>query len=194
LTGGRNHEQHGNHRQVATAAAYLGEVGATRAALVELDALANAFEQGSLQAAHRQILEAWLACLDGRFDDALLTLAPLISAADAVQVTTLRAMRLKSWALRRLGSVEEARTCAAAVLANIDEGRGLDHGLLDVEVARCMLASGDATGAAFHWRRALARWEAGQVDGPELLDPLMLEFAALNAQPASSPQSASLSA
>jgi hypothetical protein len=56
----------------------------------------------------------------------------------------------------------------------------LEHGLALVEAARCHLVAGASAQAEGQWRAALSTWEAGQVDGPELLLPLHAEFAALH--------------
>ena len=76
-----------------------------------------------------------------------------------------------------------ARSAAEAALSIAAEGGciGLEHGLALAEAARCSLAAGDTADAALQLRAALAIWEAGQVDGPELLQPVRAELALLQA-------------
>jgi hypothetical protein len=74
-------------------------------------------------------------------------------------------------------------SAAEAALSIAAEGGcvELEHGLALAEAARCSLAAGDPADAALQLRAALTAWEAGQVDGPELLQPVHAEFAALQA-------------
>ena len=92
----------------------------------------------------------------------------LASLTDTARVRTHRARAL---ALRLAGSPESGRSAAEAALSIAAEGDciGLEHGLALAEAARCSLAAGDPADAARQLRAALADWEAGQVDGPEVL-------------------------
>ena len=78
---------------------------------------------------------------------------------------------------------ESGRSAAEAALSIAAEGGciGLEHGLALAEAARCSLAAGEPANAALQWRAALATWEAGQVDGPEVLQPVHAELALLQA-------------
>ncbi len=83
----------------------------------------------------------------------------------------MRLHRARALALRLAGSPESGRSAAEVALSIAAEGGciGLEHGLALAEAARCSLAAGDPAEAARQLRAALAVWEAGQVDGPELL-------------------------
>ena len=104
----------------------------------------------------------------------------LASLTDTARV---RAYRARALALRLTGSPESGRSAVEAALSIAAEGGciGLEHGLALAEAARCSLATGDPADAALQLRAALATWEAGQVDGPEVLQPVHAELALLQA-------------
>jgi len=95
----------------------------------------------------------------------------------------VRAYRARALALRLTGSPESGRSAVEAALSIAAEGGciGLEHGLALAEAARCSLATGDPADAALQFRAALAIWEAGQVDGPEVVQPVYAELALLQA-------------
>ena len=104
----------------------------------------------------------------------------LASLADTARVRTHRA---RSLAFRLAGSPENGRSAAEVALSIAAEGDciGLEHGLALAEAARCSLALGSPAEAARQLHAALAVWEDGQVDGPELLRPVHAELALLQA-------------
>ena len=104
----------------------------------------------------------------------------LASLADTARVRTHRA---RSLAFRLAGSPESGRSAAEAALSIAAEGGciELEHGLALAEAARCSLALGSTAEAARQLHAALAVWEGGQVDGPELLGPVHAELAPLQA-------------
>ena len=58
---------------------------------------------------------------------------------------------------------------------------GLEHGLAWAEAARCSVVSGQWAQAQQRFSAALAAWEAGQVDGLALREPVQAELALLQA-------------
>jgi len=117
-----------------------------------------------------------LACADA----IQLRLARLPGQAVVAQVRLLRARAL---ALRQAGSAALACEAAEQAVAAAAQGGcfSLEHGLALVEAARCHQAAGAPAPAEQQWRAALAVWQAGQVDGPALLQPVHAELAALQA-------------
>jgi hypothetical protein len=112
-----------------------------------------------------------------------------LSHADAMQAhfatlpetSRVRVHRARAMALRLAGSPDSACEAAETAVATVAGGdcSVLEHGLALVEAARCHLAAGSSAQANGQWRAALSVWEAGQVDGAELLAPLRAEFASL---------------
>ena len=104
----------------------------------------------------------------------------LTGGRNAEAVPTLRAQAL---ALRRSGQLDAAHHAALAALeaACGPMCLALEHGLARVEAAHCALAAGGSQAAArAHLTEALAVWNAGQVDGPDVPAPVRAELAALN--------------
>ena len=96
----------------------------------------------------------------------------------------VRTLRAQAVALRRIGQPEAAHRAALAALkaAAGPMCLALEHGLARAEAAHCTLATGGSVEAArAHLVEALAVWQAGQVDGPEVLGPVRTELAALGA-------------
>ena len=85
-----------------------------------------------------------------------------------------RACTAHAMALRLTGVPEFGRLAAEAALAAAAEGgrAAFEHGLALAESASCQLAAGAPTQAVQQWLAALAVWDAGQVDDPELLQPV----------------------
>jgi len=108
----------------------------------------------------------------GAMDDALPRLPP---------TSRLRLMRARAMALRRAGSAANAIAAAEQALeaAAQDGCWALEHGLALAEAARCHLAAEAPAKAERLLCAALSVWEAGQIDGIELLQPVQFELEAL---------------
>ena len=153
---------------------HLGRVDALAAASGEADALGR----------DRFPVRVLVLAISGQFVEALAhadAMEPhLSSLTDTARV---RLQRARALALRLTGFPERGRSAADVALSIAAEGGcvGLEHGLALAEAARCSLAAGDTAEAALQLRAALATWEAGQVDGPEVLEPVLAELARLQA-------------
>ena len=115
--------------------------------------------------------------------------AEALSHAEAMQAhfatlnetSRVRVHRARAMALRLAGSRASAREAAETAVSTVaGDCSVLEHGLALVETARCHLAAGSPAQAEGQWHAALSVWEAGQVDGAELLAPLRAEFASLH--------------
>ena len=183
LTGGANHEGIalvGRHSLICS---LRGDGPSALRHLARIDAMAAAGGEAEALAIENHPLRVLALATAGQTAEAL-------NHGDAMQAhfaslhgtSRVRVHRARAMALRLAGS--PASACDAAQTA-VSAAAGsdcsvLEHGLALVEAARCHLAAGSTAQAEVQWRAALSVWEAGQVDGPELVTPLHTEFAALH--------------
>lgn len=183
LTGGANHEGIGLAGRHSLICSLRGDGPSALRHLARIDALAAASgETGALAVDHYPLRVLALATA-GQAAEAL-------SHADAMQAhfatqrenSRVRVHRARAMALRLAGSPASACEAAETAVSTIAGGdcSNLEHGLALVEAARCHLGAGSTAQAEGQWRAALSVWEAGQVDGAELIAPLRAEFASLH--------------
>ncbi len=184
LTGGANDEGIAQASRHTLVCALRGDGQGALLNLGRLDALAAASGEAESLAIDRFPLRVLTLATAGRPAEALEHADAMdphfATLTDTARVRTHRARAL---ALRRTGSPESARRAIEAALAIAAEGGciGLEHGLALAEAARCGQALGDTAEAAVLLQSALATWEAGQVDGAEVLQPVHVELALLQA-------------
>jgi len=182
LTGGANHEGMALVSRCSLICSLRGDGPGALRHLARIDTLAAA--RGESVAFDYRPLRVLALATAGQTAEAL-SLADAMQAhfATLTETTRVRVHRARAMALRLAGSSESGCSAAEAALSIAAEGGsvGLEHGLAHAEAGRCSLATGDRAKAALQFRAALAVWEAGQVDGPELLQPVHAELALLQA-------------
>jgi len=182
LTGGANHEGIalvGRHSLICS---LRGDGPGALRHLARIDALGEASGEVQALAIEQYPLRVLALATAGQTSEAL-------SHADAMQAhfatlhetSRVRLQRARAMAVRLAGSPASACDAAETAVSTVVGGdcSVLEHGLALVEAARCHLAAGSTARAEGQWRAALSVWEAGQVDGAELLAPLRAEFASL---------------
>ena len=182
LTGGANHEGIGLAGRHSLICSLRGDGSGALRHLARVDALAAPTGQAESLAIEHYPLRVLALATAGQTAEAL-------RHADAMQAhfgtlnetSRVRVHRARAMALRLTGfSSSACETAETAVSTAGSDCSVLEHGLALVEAARCHLVAGASAQAEGQWRAALSTWEAGQVDGPELLLPLHAEFAALH--------------
>ncbi len=182
LTGGVNDEGIGLASRHSLVCALRGDGQGAVRHLARLDALAAARGEAEALAIDRFPLRVLVLATAGQSAQALAhadAMQPHLASLSAT--AQVRLQRARALALRLSGSTTGARRAAELALSIAAEGEcvGLEHGLALAECAHCNLACGAGHKAALQWRAALDVWEAGQVDGPELLQPVRAELALL---------------
>ena len=187
LTAGENHESVGLAVRLATVCALRGEGAAALRHIARADEWAERFGEAEVQGRARAALrELAQATADHRLTvpaDTLATSARSVSALGLASEGGVRTLRARAIALRSSGSIDAAATAAdqAVAAAAQDVCSGLERGLAWAEAARCSAARGLPQQARQQFLAALAAWQAGQVDGPQVLRAVQLELAALPA-------------
>jgi eukaryotic-like serine/threonine-protein kinase len=181
LTGGANHEGIalvGRHSLICS---LRGDGTDALRHLARMDALAAA--RGESVAFDHRPLKVLALATAGQTAEAL-SLADAMQAhfASLNETSRVRVHRARAMALRLAGSPASACEAAETAVSTVAGGdcSVLEHGLALVEAARCHLVAGSSVQAERQWHAALSVWEAGQVDGAELLAPLRAEFASLH--------------
>ena len=184
LTGGVNDEGIALTNRHSLICALRGDGQGALRHLARVDALAVASGEADALGRDRFPVRVLVLATAGQpaqaLDHAAAMEPHLASLSDTARV---RAYRARALALRLTGSPKSGRSAVEAALSIAAEGGciGLEHGLALAEAARCSLATGDPSDAALQWRAALTTWEAGQVDGAEVLQPVHAELALLQA-------------
>lgn len=185
LTGGRNAEAVPTSNWLALARALQGDGSTALRHLEQAAALVAEFGEAPAARLTRLSIQALAQATSSDWAGATTVSAELVSPGPSPRATVaVRTLRAQALALRRSGEPEAAHHAA---LAALDAAGGplclaLEHGLARVEAAHCALAAGaGAEAARLHLTEALAVWQAGQVDGAELLSPVRAELAALGA-------------
>ena len=199
LTGGANHEGLSLSNTRGHLCALQGDADGALAHLDAAQVLAARIGDGPAFIAQRLSLRVLALATAGRTAEALAAAEPLLAERATLRPATLvRLLRARAMALRHSGALADAQQAVAdalreAVQSGADGATtadpaapathtrcgGLEHGLALVEAAHCSRAAGDTAQAALHLQAALAVWERTQVDGPELVDPVRAEWAAL---------------
>ena len=168
--------------------ALRGDGDAAMQHMVFADALVDRFGEAAVHARVRHSVRSLAQAAAGR---SAAVLAATAAAAPVQPTSTLaqsslaevRLLRARAMALRRSGLIEAAAIAADQAIAAAAQGGscGLESGLAGAEAARCSVALGRPQQARQQFLAALAAWDAGQVDGPQVLRPVQSELAALSA-------------
>ena len=188
LTAGHNNESIGLAVRLGLVCALRGDGDAAMQHMVLADALADRFGEAAVHARVRHSVRSLAQAAAGR------SAAVLAATAEAAPVqpssllaqsslAEVRLLRARAMALRRSGLIEAAAIAAGQAIAAAAQGGscGLESGLAGAEAARCSVALGRPQQARQQFLAALAAWDAGQVDGPQVLRPVQSELAALSA-------------
>ena len=175
LTGGVNDEGIGLANRHSLICALRGDGEGAMRHLERLDALAAASGEAATLAIERFPVRVLTLTTAGEYARALDHATAMQSHVAGLSDTALvRLQRARAFALRITAS--HAGACAAAEEAVAVAAHGscaaLEHGLALSEAAHCNLAAGEPGKAELQWRAALAAWDAGQVDGPAVLQPV----------------------
>ena len=183
LTGGANHEGAGAWTWVGRVCVMRGDGPAALAHFARAtDIAATLGDEGEVQTRNRASLHMLAQALAGHIPEVLAgTDALLAQPVPPAGPIGLRLLHARALALRQSGRAADAVASAELALAAASAGDcpALEHGLALAEAARCHLSAGDPAQAQRHWREALSVWEAGQVDGTTLLQPVRDDLAAL---------------
>ena len=183
LTGGANHEGAGAWTWVGRVCVMRGDGPAALAHFARAtDIAATLGDEGEVQTRNRASLHMLAQALAGNNPEVLAGTDTLLAQpVPPAGPIGLRLLHARALALRQTGRAADAVASAELALAAASAGDcpALEHGLALAEAARCHLWVGDPAQAQRHWREALSVWEAGQVDGPTLLQPVRDELAAL---------------
>jgi len=183
LTGGANHEGAGAWTWVGRVCVMRGDGPAALAHFARAtDIAATLGDEGEVQTRNRASLHMLAQALAGHNPEVLAgTDALLAQPVPPAGPIGLRLLHARALALRQSGRAADAVASAELALAAASAGDcpALEHGLALAEAARCHLSAGDPAQAQRHWREALSVWEAGQVDGTTLLQPVRDDLAAL---------------
>jgi eukaryotic-like serine/threonine-protein kinase len=184
LTGGVNHEAVQLAAGRCRNATLRGDGDAALRHLAHAVTLAAELGGAAVYAVEHAAARVLAQAVSGQCESALAGADAMLLQPAALSATARAGLlRVRVIALRQLGSVALACEAAEQALAAAQAGEpsGLGHGLVCAEAARCSLAAGEPAKAIEQFRAALARWEAGQVDGPELIQPVQAELEALRA-------------
>jgi serine/threonine protein kinase len=184
LTGGVNDEGIAQASRHSLLCALRGDGEGALRQLARVDALAAASGEAEAPAIDRFPLRVLVLATAGQHAEALAhadAMQPQLASLPAI--SRVRLQRARALALRLAGSLQSARDAAEQAVASAAEGgcAGLEHGLALAEAACCQLAAGAPERAEQRWRAALSAWAEGQVDGPEVLQPVQAELARLQA-------------
>jgi eukaryotic-like serine/threonine-protein kinase len=182
LTGGVNHEAVQLAGGRCRNATLRGDGDAALRHLAHAATLAAELGGSAAYAVEHAAARALAQAVSGQHASALAGADAMLLQPAALSATARAGLlRVRVMALRELGSVALACEAAEQALAAAQAGEpsGLGHGLVWAEAARCSLAAGEPAKAIEQFRSALARWDAGQVDGAELIQPVRAELEAL---------------
>ncbi len=182
LTGGRNLEGLSVWTWLALNHALLGDGGAAVDDLTRAASMTT-IDEGDAYDGFWSAVRALAEVSAGRAVDALTTVDAAMPLVDRIAPTQrVRLRRVRAMALRRTDDVHGALDVIERTLDGIDPACvALEHGLLWFEAALCDRAMDRADLAATRARRALDVWEGGQVDGDEVLAPVVALLASLDA-------------
>ncbi len=173
LTGGINHEGASLQKWLGRVCVLQGDGPGALVHMAQLAALeAGLADQGELHRHNSAVLHVEAKVAAGLNEQALAHAQALLNApSPPASLLAVRLHLARTTALRHLGRWSEALahaqlTLQACAACDCPE---LLHGLVLAETARCHACAGHAEPAAQCWREALAVWQAGQVDGAELL-------------------------
>ena len=182
LTGGVNHEAIQMAGGRCITALLRGDRDAAFEHLSRAVDLAAELDKTGAYANDHAVLRVSVQNLGEQFELAIVGAGALQSSADAMPVNwRLRLLRAHAHALRHAGDTSRAIEIAVQALTLTAQGgcAALEQGLVLAEAARCRVALGELPQARQQFAQALAAWEAGQVDGPALLQRVQHELAAL---------------
>ncbi|MEO8344298.1 MAG: serine/threonine-protein kinase [Betaproteobacteria bacterium] len=191
LTGGVNDEGITQAMRHSLICALRGDGEGAVRHLERADALAAATGDAERLASDRLPLRVLALATAGRSAKAVehadamrLHVATLSDNALVRDTALVRLQRARAFALRTAGSPDDARAVAENAVAVAAQGgcTALEHGLALAEAAHCLAATGAHAQADLQWRAALSVWDAGQVDGPEVLQPVHAALALLHAR------------
>ena len=184
LTGGRNAEAVPTSNWLALARALQGDGDAALVHVANGAALVADFGEAPVARLTRLSICALAKATASDWLSATTASAELIAPGPPPRATVaVRTLRAQALTLRRSGQLDAAHHAALAALeaACGPMCLALEHGLARVEAAHCALAAGGSQATArAHLTEALAVWNAGQVDGPDVPAPVRAELAALN--------------
>ncbi|MEO6277235.1 serine/threonine-protein kinase [Roseateles sp.] len=182
LTGGANSEAMGMLGWRGLVAALRGEGQGALQHIARADEMALQWGEAEVIALERASVRVLAQATAGASAQALAGADALDGALPRLPGTSkVRLLRARAMALRHAGSAANAVAAAEQALEAAAQGGcwALEHGLALAEAARCHLAAGATAEAERLLRAALSVWEAGQVDGIELLQPAQLELKSL---------------
>ncbi|MEO7009311.1 MAG: serine/threonine-protein kinase [Caldimonas sp.] len=183
LTGGMNHEAAGAQTWCGRVCVMAGDGAGALRHLARADEIAATLgAEGEVQTRNRAAIRTLAAALAGRNADVLATTDALVAEAPPHSGSiALRLLHARAMALRQSGDAAAGVATAQLALTATIAGDcpAIEHGLALAEAARCHLAAGAPDEAERQWRQALSVWNAGQVDTPELLPNVPVEFPTL---------------
>ncbi|MDQ2928430.1 MAG: serine/threonine protein kinase [Pseudomonadota bacterium] len=181
LTGGANDEGVTQRTWLALCCALRGDGEAALTHLERAAAVVGISDETGVQTRVRGSVRALALATAGHNEPALAAIAAMLGLSPRPWRGTIavRLLRTRAMALRQGGAIGEASVAASDALSAVDAScSALEHGLSLAEAARCDVAAGQTEEANRRRRETLSVWQAGQVDGPTLLQGIQTELGA----------------